>query len=156
VYGHLEQCLLLDVPNEFPFHLLYHKSLGITPKVNGQVILGFSMEDDEVPDLEPRLEEKEKTRILEGALEIFPELEDAKIVEHRGDPMAYGPSPVRMKPVLGRIPNFDNAYITGRITLGMHLSLSVGQVMADLIADGRPPARLAEVMEMLSPAGLKE
>jgi glycine/D-amino acid oxidase-like deaminating enzyme len=83
-------------------------------------------------------------------------LNEAKLVEQRGDFEAWSPPPKRIQPVLGRHPEWENVYIATRFgTLGMMMSPGTGRVMADLIiAGGRAPARFKNMIEVLSPAGL--
>jgi len=78
------------------------------------------------------------------------------LIEHRGDFEGWAPAPNNIQPVIGRLQEWDNAYIAARFgTLGMMLSLGAGQVMADLIiGEGRIPDRVKNMMEVLSPAGL--
>jgi glycine oxidase len=153
---HLEQCLRLEVPGEFPKRMLFHGISTVMPKASGDVIVGpTSQPDPRDPDEPIRLTEEDKIEMMEEALKLLPELEDAKIVEHRGDLMSWAPDPVRSKPVLGRFPDLDNAYIAARIAFGMGMSVGVGQAMADIIVDGHPPNFLAKAMETLSPASLQ-
>jgi glycine/D-amino acid oxidase-like deaminating enzyme len=94
--------------------------------------------------------------LLTDALDLLPTLNEAKLVEQRGDFEGWSPPPRRIQPVLGRLPEWDNVYIATRFgTLGMMMSLGAGRVMADLIiAGGRVPVRFKNMMGVLSPAGL--
>ena len=87
---------------------------------------------------------------------LFPEIENGSIVEHRGDLECWAPV-VRMQPVLGRHPEWDNVYLASRFgTSGVALSLSAGELMADLIASGgQAPYRVEKLLEILSPVELK-
>ncbi len=153
---HMDQCLRVAVPEPFPLYAFWSSGgAAIIPKVNGTVLLHGS--DGEVgpqPGFDSSLTEGAKTASMEGAISLLPGLEEAKIVEHRGDLEGWAPD--YMQPVLGRLPEWDNAYIAARVgTYGMMLSLGVGQVMADLIVrDGRIPDRVKTMMEFLSPARL--
>jgi glycine/D-amino acid oxidase-like deaminating enzyme len=62
-----------------------------------------------------------------------------------------------MQPVMGRFPEWDNAYTVARLgTLGMTMSLAIGQFMADsIINSGNPPFYAKSVMEYLSLANLQ-
>ena len=93
---------------------------------------------------------------MESAVDLLPRLEESKIVEHRGDLEGWAPN--FMQPVLGRLPQWDNAYVAARVgTFGMMLSLGVGQVMADLIvAEGSIPEHTRNMMQLLSPARLPD
>jgi glycine/D-amino acid oxidase-like deaminating enzyme len=63
-----------------------------------------------------------------------------------------------MRPVLGRHPEWDNVYLASRFgNCGMMVSLSAGELMAELIArGGQVPYRVKKLLETLSPAELKE
>jgi hypothetical protein len=87
-------------------------------------------------------------------MRLLPDLlEGAELVEHRGDLLAYGPEPYYHKPVMGRLPGVDNGYIATRFgALGIQMSVGAGEVMADLIADGKVPFRAKQMLEYLSPS----
>ena len=153
-----EQCLQMQVPQRLPPYALSSAGLVIIPKVDGSVILGHAGEADlqATPDVSQTTEEA-KMKLISDAIDVLPTLNDAELVEHRGDFECWPPPPNRMQPVLGRLPQWDNAYIATRFgTIGMMASLGVGQVMADvIIADGRIPSRVKTMMEVLSPAKLQ-
>jgi len=152
---HQEQCLRVEVPERLPNYGFWSSRGAIIPKVNGTVILhGFKDWPHLQPEFDSSLTEEAKTAAMAAGISLLPRLEEAKIVEHRGDLEGWAPN--RMQPVLGRLPELDNAYIAARMgTFGMMLSLGVGQVMADLIiAGGRVPDRIKTMMEFLSPANL--
>ena len=94
--------------------------------------------------------------MLKGAIDLLPGLQDAKLTEHRGDLEAYSPPPKNIQPVIGHLPNWENAYIVTRFnTMGIMMSLGAGQCMADLIiAGGQIPDRIKYMMEALSPANI--
>jgi glycine/D-amino acid oxidase-like deaminating enzyme len=94
--------------------------------------------------------------LLNDAITLLPRVEEAKITEHRGDLEGWAPPPNRTQPVLGRLPEWDNAYVAARMgTLGMMMSLGVGRFMAELITrEGQPPNHVKNMMDYLSPAGL--
>ena len=80
---------------------------------------------------------------------------DAGLIEHRGDLLGCAPEPPYNKPVLGRLPDWENGYVATNFGgLGICLSPGVGQIMADLISDGEVPFRARQLMEQLSPARL--
>ncbi len=155
------QCLRMKVPKPFPPYLLstpVPTNLAIIPKVDGSVILGFSVAvDDKQTSFDvPLTTEEWKTMLINGAVDLLPTLNEAELIEQRGDFECWAPPPNCYKPVIGRLPEWDNAYIATRFgTSGMMLSLGTGQVMADLIiAEGRPPHRFENMMDYLSPARL--
>jgi len=160
----LVQCLRVEVPQRFPPYALQREVEGIVPatiipKVNGSVIVGRAGVEDLPSSFDVTLTtEEEKTAMIDGVVELLPTLQEASVVEHRGDFEGWSPAPNHMQPVLGRLPEWDNAYIAARFgTLGMMLSLGAGQVMADLIiGEGRIPDRVKNMMEVLSPARLED
>lgn len=153
-----EQCLRMQVPKRLPpYALATPAAQTIIPKVNGEVILGHAGLADLQTSFDVSLTTEEaKMTLVNDAIELLPTLNDAELVEHRGDFECWSPPPNRIQPVIGRLPEWDNTYIATRFgTLGMMLSLGAGRVMADLvIADGRLPERVKNMMEVLSPGRL--
>jgi len=152
-----DQCLKVRMPEKLP-RCMITCGVSIVPQVNGTVILGHSGIPDPQPDLNVSLTDEARMEIMEGAVNLLPELEQAKLVEQRGDLEGWAPGPCFMQPVLGRLPKWDNVYIAARLgTLGMTMSLAVGQQMADLIvAKGQLPLYAKATMEYLSPAKLQQ
>lgn len=160
-----EQCLRLEVPNRLPPYVLFSRlaprdtALAIIPQANGEVILGHAGEADLQTDLEGSIiTEEAKSAILSDAVDLLPSLNEAKLVEHRGDFEGWAPMPHSSQPVLGRLPEWDNGYIAARFgTQGQILSLGSGQCMADVIVgDGNVPLRIKNMMEILSPDRLPD
>ncbi|MBA7475515.1 Glycine oxidase [subsurface metagenome] len=153
-----EQCLRMQVPKRLPPYALGTPAAQtIIPKVNGEVILGHAGLADLQTSFDVSLTTEEaKMTLVNDAIELLPILNEAELIEHRGDFECWSPPPNRIRPVSGRLPEWDNTYIATRFgTLGMMLSLGAGQVMADLIiADGRVPGRVKTMLEVLSPARL--
>jgi len=151
-----EQCLRVEVPQRFPPYALMTSTVMVLPKVDGTVILGNAGAVDPQPGFDSSLTEEVKTALMDAAISLLPGLQEAKLVEHRGDLEGWAPPPNHIQPVLGRLPEWDNAYIAARVgTMGMMLSLGVGQVMAALIvAGGHIPDRVKTMMEFLNPARL--
>jgi len=153
-----EQCVRMEVPKRLPpFGLTAPNGLTIIPKVSGDVILGHAGLADLQTSFDVSLTTEEaKMMLLDDAIDLLPTLNEAKLVEQRGDFEGWSPPPKRIQPVLGRLPEWDNVYIATRFgTLGMMMSPGTGRVMADLIiAGGRAPARFKNMIEVLSPAGL--
>jgi len=147
-----EQCLRMEVAENFPPYALVSSAGGtIIPKVDGSVILGNSGGFDLQQSFDVSLiTEKAKMTLIENAIEILPSLSEAKLVEHRGDFEGWSPPPNTIQPVIGRMPDWDNAYIATRFgTLGMMMSLGTGRVMAELIINGgKPPARFKTMMDV--------
>lgn len=156
------QCVRVQAPKRFPPYLLstpYPTNLAIVPKVDGSVILGFSsaLDDPQTSFDAPLTTEEGKTMLLNGAIDLLPTLNEAKLIEQRGDFECWSPPPNCTQPVIGRLPEWDNAYIATRFgTIGIYMSLGAGQVMADLIiAGGRPHHRFKTMIDYLSPARLQ-
>ena len=153
-----EQCVRMEVPKRLPsYGLTAPNGLTIIPKVSGDVILGHAGLADLQTSFDVSLTTEEaKMLLLDDAIDLLPTLNEAKLVEQRGDFEGWSPPPKRIQPVLGRLPEWDNVYIATRFgTLGMMMSPGTGRVMADLIiAGGRAPARFKNMIEVLSPAGL--
>lgn len=165
----MEECLCLEPQKGYPLHslLLVGGEIGVwfavISKVNGQVIVAEA--EVESPshywdlktrhNFEDRLSEMVKEKNLEAASKLMTDLEEAKLVEHRGDLLAYGPGPYYHRPIMGRLPEWENGYVaTGFGANGIYMSLGAGEVMADLIADGQAPFRARRMLEHLSPARL--
>jgi len=152
-----EQCIRVELPRPFPPYSIWTTEGAIIPEVDNKVILhGFKGLPDLVTNFDSSLTEKSKLSAIEMGTHLFPEIENGSIVEHRGDLECWAPV-VRMQPVLGRHPEWDNVYLASRFgTSGVALSLSAGELMADLIASGgQAPYRVEKLLEILSPAELK-
>jgi len=148
-----EQCLKVEVPQRLPPYRLLNNQVAIIPKVNGTVILGrtgaHDMVHEEVVNFDDRPTEEAKTSIMSAAVDLFPKLEEAKLVEHRAGLEAWQPN--GGLPMLGRLPGWDNVYLAAWLaTWGIQWSPAVGRVMADLIVKGHTE----ESIEPLSPARL--
>jgi glycine/D-amino acid oxidase-like deaminating enzyme len=160
-----EQCLRFEVQNRLPPYVLIaglaprETAIAIVPHANGEVILGHAAEADLQRDLDGSIiTEEVKTTIMSDAIDLLPSLNEAKLVEHRGDFEGWAPPPNSSQPVIGRLPEWDNAYVAARFgTQGQILSLGAGQCMADLIVDeGKVPLRIKNMMEVLSPDRLPD
>jgi len=156
------QCLRVELPRPFPpYHIDYISGTVegfIVPEVGNQVLLEVEKKlPDVVTNFDSSLTEESKLLAIEMATNLFPEMENGSVVEHRGDLECWAPG-LRMRPVLGRHPEWDNVYLASRFgPSGIMLSLSAGQLMAELIArGGQAPYRVEKLLETLSPAELKE
>jgi len=155
---HREQCVRVELPSPFPPYGIWTTEGGIIPELDNKVILhGSKGLPDVVTNFDSSLTEESKLSAIEMATNLFPEIEEGSIVEHRGDLECWAPV-LRMQPVLGRHPEWDNVYLASRFgTCGIMLSLSAGELMAELIArGGKAPYRVEKLLETLSPAELKE
>jgi len=149
----MAQCLRVDVPGGLPLQTLVADDYWIIPKVNGEVILAIYGSDlIERPDFDASLSEEVKLEILKGTAGILPTLEDAKLLEYRGDLLAVPTKAPIHKPVMGRLPEWQNGYIATHFGgLGINMSPAAGELMAELIATGRAPLRAKRMLKALSP-----
>jgi len=155
---HREQCIRIELPRLFPPYGIWTTEGAIIPELDNKVILhGFKGWPDLVTNFDSSLTEESKLSAIEMATKLFPEIENGSIVEHRGDLECWAPV-LRMQPVLGRHPEWDNVYLASRFgTSGIMLSLSAGELMAELIArGGQAPYRVEKLLETLSPTELRE
>jgi glycine/D-amino acid oxidase-like deaminating enzyme len=150
----LTECLRAKMPSELPLHTLGAGDYYILPKKNGEVILAKYGPDDfiERTNLDASLREEAKLEILEGVARILPALEDAAIVEQRGDLLAMAQTPPYQKPVIGRFPDWRNGYVAARFGGdGICMSPATGELVAELIDTGKPPLRARRMLERLAP-----
>jgi len=155
---HREQCVRVELPHTFPPYGIWTTEGGIIPELDNKVILHSAKGlPDVVTNFDGSLSEESKLSAIEMATNLFPEIENGSIVEHRGDLECWAPV-LRMQPVLGRHPEWDNVYLASRFgTCGIMLSLSAGELLAELIArGGQAPYRVKKLLEILSPTELKE
>jgi glycine oxidase len=148
------ECLRAKMPVDLPLHTLGAGDLWILPKKNGEVILAKYGADDFIdrPNFDASLSEEMKLEVVKGVARILPALEDATIVEHRGDLLAMAPTPPYQKPVMGRLPEWQNGYIASRFGGdGVCMSPATGELMAELIDTGKVPLRARRMFERISP-----
>jgi glycine oxidase len=153
-----EQCLRVELPHPFPPYGIETTEGGIILESGNQVLLNsYVVWPDLVTNFDSPLTEESKLSAIEMATKLLPEIENGSVVEHRGDLECWAPV-LRMQPVLGRHPEWDNVYLASRFgTRGVMLSLGAGQLMAELIAgDGQAPYRVEKLLKTLSPTELKE
>jgi glycine/D-amino acid oxidase-like deaminating enzyme len=155
----MTECLRVKPRKVFPLHSLA-AGLQIQARVNGDVIIASAETSSQAQyfemkardDFDSSLSEVVKTKNIEAALELLPSLAEADLVEHRGDLIPYAPSPYYHKPVIGRLPEWENGYIATRFgAFGIQLSAGAGEIIADIIADGQIPYRSKHMMAHLSP-----
>jgi glycine/D-amino acid oxidase-like deaminating enzyme len=150
----LAQCLRAEVPGGLPLHVIGAGVYWILPKKNGEVILSMYDGPDliERPSLDASLTEEVKLETLKGVARILPALENAKILEYRGDLLAMAPTPPYHKPVIGRLPEWQNGYVASRFGgLGVCMSPATGELMAELIDTGNTPLRARRMFERIAP-----
>ena len=148
------ECLRAKMPVDLPLHTLAAGNFWILPKKNGEVILATYGAADFIdrPNLDASLSEEVMQEVVKGVARILPALEDATIVEHRGDLLAMAPTPPYQKPVMGRFPKWQNGYIASRFGGdGVCMSPATGELMAELIDTGKVPLRARRMFERLAP-----
>jgi len=151
----MAECIRVEVPGGLPFQTLVAGDYWIIPKVNGEVILGpylGCMSPRETYD--DSLNEELILKTVTECAAILPELSDAKLLEHRGDLISMPADAPSEKPILGRLPQWRNGYVATHFgTLGISMSPAAGELMAELIATGKPPLRAANTLDHLKLRG---
>ena len=148
------ECLRAKMPIDLPLHTIGAGDYYILPKKNGEVILAKYGAVDFIdrPNFDASPSEEKKMETVNGVARILPALEDATIVEHRGDLLAMAPTPPYQKPVMGRLPEWQNGYIASRFGGdGVCMSPATGELMAELIDTGKVPLRARRMFERLAP-----
>jgi glycine oxidase len=151
----MTECLRVDAPWHPPLQTLSHRHCSIIPKVAGDVILAGRnrITRHEEDDFDNSLSEEARIGTMQDVVEISPGFEQAGIIEHRGDLIACAPSIPYNKPLLGRFPELQNAYVATRFGgLGICLCPAAGRIMADIVAGGHVPGRVRNMMQHLDPA----
>ncbi len=150
----MAECVRVQLPSGLPFHTLEAGDYWIIPKVNGEVILSaYEGSASRRDDFNESLTEELKLKTVSECLEILPALEEAKLMEHRGDLLALTPTSLE-RPTLGRLPRWKNGYLATHFGgTGIMMSPAAGELMAELIVTGRPPLRAAQMLAALAPPG---
>lgn len=152
----LDDCIRVEVDEPLPLHSLSYEDSWIIPLRDGDVICASwhdGVESRRRSDFDASLSDEAALQVMARVTRILPSLEQARLVEHRGDLLAYAPPAPCERPVLGRIPGWENAHVATRFGgSGMMLSPGVGELMAGLVADGSIPLRARQLMDVLSPA----
>jgi glycine/D-amino acid oxidase-like deaminating enzyme len=155
----MTECFRVRPTKAFPKQSL-RSDVTILSRVSGDVILAsaevhtkkeyFDLKSR--TDFEAPLSEEVKIKNIEAAMDMLPELlENADLIEHRGDLLAYGPDPYYHKPVMGRLPGWENGYIATRYgAFGIVMSVGTGEVMAEFIANGEVPYHAKQMMKHLN------
>jgi glycine oxidase len=156
----MTECFRVRPRKTYPDHSLGGE-VTILSRINGDVILASAeahtkreyFELKARTDFDTPLSEDVKMKNIEAATNVLPRLlEDADLVEHRGDLLAYGPDPYYHKPIMGRLPGWENGFIATRFgAFGIQMSVGAGEVIAELVANGRVPFHAKQMMDHLSP-----
>jgi glycine/D-amino acid oxidase-like deaminating enzyme len=152
----LDECIRVKPAEPLPLHSISDGQGWIIPLRDGDVICASWHEgyaSKRPGDFDANLRDESPARIIRDVTRILPGLERAQLVEQRGDLLAYAPPAPCERPILGRIPGWQNAHVATRLGgSGMMLSPGVGELLAGLVADGTIPLRARQLMDVLSPA----
>ena len=156
----MTECFRVRPRDGFPKHS-FRSHVTILSRMDGDVVLASAEAHTQKQyfdlktrtDFETPLSEDVKMKNIEAAMDMLPQLfENADLVEHRGDLLAYGPAPYYHKPVMGRLPGWENGYIATRYgAFGILMSVGAGEVMAELVVNGEVPFQAKHMMKHLSP-----
>jgi glycine oxidase len=75
-----------------------------------------------------------RVELLQRAMDVFPALEDAELVQQLAGSRPLSPDRL---PIIGPVPGWENVILaTGHTTKGIHLGPITGRIIADYIRDG--------------------
>ncbi len=81
-----------------------------------------------------------RMELLQRALDVFPEVEDAELVHHLAGSRPLSADRI---PIIGPVPGWEGVLLaTGHGTKGIHLGPITGKIIADLALSGRPEVPL--------------
>jgi glycine oxidase len=84
--------------------------------------------------------ERARIELLQRALDVFPEVEDAELVQHLA---GSRPLSADLMPIIGPVPGWEGVLLaTGHGTKGVHLGPITGKIIANLALSGRPDVPL--------------
>lgn len=123
-----------QMPHELP--LIINTGRGLSMRREGPGTISLSVVDDDQPStLEPSTDEGFLAKVLPKAIHRLPALEDAPLVRSYGGILEHTPD---KHPILDRAPDLAGFWMAcGFSGHGFQHSPIVGQVMAELILDGR-------------------
>lgn len=138
VYPVRGQMLSLRGPAEPLRRIIWGERAYLLPREDGQTFVGATVED---VGFRKRTTGSGLAQLRRTAAELVPTLASATVVNHW---VGLRPASPDGLPMLGRLPGFDNAWVaTGHFRNGILLTPITGQLMAEGILAGTPPARLA-------------
>lgn len=148
-----EQCLRVELPKPMPTdYMIASGNVTILPKVNGSVIVGRAyIAGVASPQIDGSIVETTATQeitedyddtptdettisLTEASIATLSRMKDARLVENRVGFETTLPHDALLR--LGRLPEWDNAYVVAIDTMGMMLSPAIGRTMAELITKG--------------------
>ena len=75
-----------------------------------------------------------RLELLQRAVDVFPDLERAELVQHLAGSRPLSPDG---RPMIGPVPGIDNVLLaTGHATKGIHLGPATGRIIADYVRHG--------------------
>jgi glycine oxidase len=82
--------------------------------------------------------ETAKVELLQRAIDVFPALEDAKLVQQLAGSRPLSPD---RQPIIGPVPGWEGIMLaTGHTTKGIHLGPITGRIIADYVIEGSTDA----------------
>ncbi|MFQ5874966.1 MAG: glycine oxidase ThiO [Dehalococcoidia bacterium] len=126
------QTMHLEVPGPPIPCMIHHVENYVAPKLGGIVISGTY---DGYMGFDTTIHEKGKAFIMEGVETVCPGLVESKIVTHV---TGLRPASSDWLPIMGPVPGIEGVYIaTGHQRTGITLSAITGELMSQLILDGK-------------------
>ena len=123
--------LLPEEPSPWPL-LTDHQGRYLVPRENGTLLVGSTMEE---VGYDESVTEEGRAGLMEVALELFPTLEEARLVERWAGLRPMTPD---TGPVLGPEPDLEGLfYATGYGRNGILFAPLAARAVADLVVDGR-------------------
>ena len=127
------QTIHVEIPGAPLPCMIHHVDRYVAPKLGGTVITGTY---DGFMGFDTSIHEQGIVKISEGVLSLCPGILESKVVSHV---TGLRPASADWLPILGAVPSIEGAYIaTGHQRLGITLSAITGEVMSQLINDGKP------------------
>ena len=127
------QTIHVEIPGDPLPCMIHHVDRYVAPKKGGTVITGTY---DGFMGFDTSIHEQGIAKISEGVLSLCPGILESKVVSHV---TGLRPASADWLPILGAVPSIEGAYIaTGHQRLGITLSAITGEVMSQLINDGKP------------------
>ncbi len=130
--------------------------ISVVPRVDGSVLAGYSEDwpatwDNNNPGTWEDISTQEmKVAMVEGAVRLFPALENALVVEDLHGLLGYAPDEM---PIIGSLPGWDNVYVAAGLgTTGVTMSTATGRLVTELIGGGEQAKKAAEETKALSPS----
>ena len=125
------QRILLRKLGFLPRSVVHNFGVGITPQVDGNVLVGATREEGEFDD---RVTADAISQMTASAVDVFPVLKDAEFVAGRAGVRPGSPDEV---PIMGPAPEWEGLSVaSGHDHMGIMLSPRSGELMANYISTG--------------------